>query len=64
MGGAWLFLLGGLICWVDSFNEGDFSLLNSVKNDSSLVTSQRDTVCLMYAFSASWQVIQHIQLHF
>ena len=52
------------MCWVDSCNERDFSLLNSVKNGSSLITSQRDTVCLMYAFSASWQVIQLIQLHF
>ncbi len=28
-GGAWPFLVGGVICLVDSVNERDLSLLNS-----------------------------------
>ena len=55
--GARPFLLGGLICFVDSFYERDLSVLNSAKYDSSVITSQREVVCLTYAFSASWQVI-------
>ena len=39
MGGAWPFLVGGLICLVNSVNERDLSLLNSVKYDSYLITS-------------------------
>ena len=45
-GGAWPFLVGGVICLVNSVNERDLSLLNSVKYDSYLITSQRDFVCL------------------
>ena len=38
-GGAWPFLVGGVICLVNSGNERDLSLLNSVKYDSYLITS-------------------------
>ena len=31
-GGAWPFLVGGVICLVNSDNERDLSLLNSVPN--------------------------------
>ena len=37
-GGARPFSLGVVISLVDSFNERDLSLLNSVKYDSSLIT--------------------------
>ena len=45
-GGAWPFLVGGVICLVNSVNERDLSLLNSVKYDSYLITSYGDFVCL------------------
>jgi hypothetical protein len=35
-GGAWPFLVGGVICLVDSVNERDLSLLNNSVNDFSL----------------------------
>ncbi len=35
-GGAWPFLVGGVICLVNSVNERDLSLLTSWLNDSSL----------------------------
>ena len=35
-GGAWLFLVGGVICLVNSVNERDLSLLNNSVNDLSL----------------------------
>ena len=31
-GGAWPFLVGGVICLVNSVNERDLNLLNSPKN--------------------------------
>ena len=31
-GGAWPFLVGGVICLVNSVNERDLSLLNSYQN--------------------------------
>ena len=31
-GGAWPFLVGGVICLVNSVNERDLNLLNSVAN--------------------------------
>ena len=40
------FFVGGVICLVNSVNERDFSLLNSVKYDSYLVTSESDFECL------------------
>ncbi len=42
-GGAWPFLVGGVICLVNSVNERDPCLLNSWANEYSLATaSQRD----------------------
>ncbi len=35
-GGAWPFLVGGVICLVNSVNERDLSLLNNSANDLSL----------------------------
>jgi hypothetical protein len=35
-GGAWPFLVGGVICLVNSVNERDLDLLNSLYKDSSL----------------------------
>ena len=37
-GGAWPFLVGGVICLVDSVNERDLSLLNS----SAILTNGGD----------------------
>ncbi len=36
-GGAWPFLVGGVICLVNSDNERDLSLLNSCTNSSEFV---------------------------
>ena len=36
-GGAWPFLVGGVICLVDSVNERDLRLLNSVADRIFLV---------------------------
>ena len=36
-GGAWPFLVGGVICLVNSVNERDLNLLNSVLNLGSSV---------------------------
>ena len=36
-GGAWPFLVGGVICLVNSVNERDLSLLNSDANTSVAV---------------------------
>ncbi len=39
-GGAWPFLVGGVICLVNSVNERDLDLLNSLINSSGfLLTS-------------------------
>ncbi len=38
-GGAWPFLVGGVICLVNSVNERDPSLLNSLLDVSSVPTS-------------------------
>ena len=35
-GGAWPFLVGGVICLVNSVNERDLSLLNNGANEFSL----------------------------
>ena len=35
-GGAWPFLVGGVICLVNSVNERDLNLLNSCANPGSL----------------------------
>ena len=64
--GARPFLFGGLICLVDSFNERELGLLISVKYDS-LVTSQRDIVCLKFLgkscnfYSYSFQILRIIE---
>ena len=42
-GGAWPFLVGGVICLVNSVNERDLSLLNNVVNDFSLAAFLRGT---------------------
>ncbi len=36
-GGAWPFLVGGVICLVNSVNERDLDLLNSLVNSSGFV---------------------------
>ena len=36
-GGAWPFLVGGVICLVNSVNERDLNLLNSSANSSEFV---------------------------
>jgi hypothetical protein len=36
-GGAWPFLVGGVICLVNSVNERDLDLLNSSANSSGFV---------------------------
>ena len=36
-GGAWPFLVGGVICLVNSVNERDLALLNSSANASAFV---------------------------
>ncbi len=36
-GGAWPFLVGGVICLVNSVNERDLDLLNSLANSSEFV---------------------------
>ena len=36
-GGAWPFLVGGVICLVNSVNERDLDLLNSSANASAFV---------------------------
>jgi hypothetical protein len=38
-GGAWPFLVGGVICLVNSVNERDLNLLNSYANVYSWPTS-------------------------
>ena len=42
-GGAWPFLVGGVICLVNSVNERDLSLLNNVVNEYSLAAFLRGT---------------------
>ncbi len=37
-GGAWPFLVGGVICLVNSVNERDLALLNSSANTSVFVS--------------------------
>jgi hypothetical protein len=42
-GGAWPFLVGGVICLVDSVNERDPRLLNSEVNDFHWLSLLRGT---------------------
>ena len=37
-GGAWPFLVGGVICLVNSVNERDLNLLNSTANPPGFVS--------------------------
>ncbi len=39
-GGAWPFLVGGVICLVDSDNERDLDLLNSYANPSDYAVKE------------------------
>ncbi len=41
-GGAWPFLVGGVICLVNSVNERDPCLLNSSASEFHWLASQRD----------------------
>ena len=42
-GGAWPFLVGGVICLVNSVNERDLNLLNRVRNFSDSCSLLRGT---------------------
>ena len=44
-GGAWPFLVGGVICLVNSDNERDLRLLNSYTNASALVGNFLEGLC-------------------
>ncbi len=44
-GGAWPFLVGGVICLVNSVNERDLNLLNSHTNIFVLGRLLRGTIC-------------------
>jgi hypothetical protein len=43
-GGAWPFLVGGVICLVNSVNERDLSLLNSPANSEFVLWLLRGTI--------------------
>ena len=43
-GGAWPFLVGGVICLVNSVNERDLDLLNRTRNPRDCVVLLRGTV--------------------
>ncbi len=45
-GGAWPFLVGGVICLVNSVNERDLDLLNSMANPRFVHASWRDYRCV------------------
>ena len=53
-GGAWPFLVGGVICLVNSVNERDLDLLNSSTKDSSFVCDFLEglSVCSRRKFEA------------
>jgi hypothetical protein len=48
-GGAWPFLVGGVICLVNSVNERDRCLLNSVSSDFHCYVLLRGTCILLDA---------------
>ena len=48
-GGAWPFLVGGVICLVNSDNERDLRLLNSYTNASALVGNFLEGLCVSNA---------------
>ena len=45
-GGAWPFLVGGVICLVNSVNERDLSLLNRTSNLRICRFLLRGTLCI------------------
>ena len=53
-GGAWPFLVGGVICLVNSVNERDLDLLNSSTNPSGFVRDFLEGlwVCSSWKFEA------------
>ncbi len=53
-GGAWPFLVGGVICLVNSVNERDLDLLNSLANPSGFVHDFLEglSVCSRWKFEA------------
>ncbi len=53
-GGAWPFLVGGVICLVNSVNERDLDLLNSFINPSGFVVDFLEglSVCSRWKFEA------------
>jgi Na+/citrate or Na+/malate symporter len=53
-GGAWPFLVGGVICLVNSVNERDLDLLNSLANSSGFVHNFLEglLVCSRWKFEA------------
>ncbi len=53
-GGAWPFLVGGVICLVNSVNERDLDLLNSLINPSGFAVDFLDglSVCSRWKFEA------------
>ena len=53
-GGAWPFLVGGVICLVNSVNERDLDLLNSRHNPLDCVRLLRGTIgwCTRWKFEA------------
>ena len=48
-GGAWPFLVGGVICLVNSVNERDLSLLNSYLKASGFLDSFLEGLCVFNA---------------
>jgi len=53
VGGAWPFLVGGVICLVNSVNERDLDLLNSWANPFGLVRSWAQPSCTVRALFAT-----------
>ena len=53
-GGAWPFLVGGVICLVNSVNERDLDLLNRLANSSGFVQHFLEglLVCSQWKFEA------------
>ncbi len=53
-GGAWPFLVGGVICLVNSVNERDLDLLNSSANASAFARDFLEglSVCSRWKFEA------------
>ena len=51
-GGAWPFLVGGVICLVNSVNERDLDLLTSHSKPGLLADLLRGTICV----SSRWKL--------